>query len=169
MSLPSCDSDRPGAETHRTLYVPQAFVDAATSDEVASWATKLCCTFNWMEITSDTEAYLVTYARNERRYSQATTFVEAAQAAHALRKALPRRSTTRRLSGRPRSSSWRAGAASVGSLWRVCLRAPRSNRRTSRHLQTSLPPPRSLLLMRKAARRGASTCTSSCSQSARRS
>ena len=83
MPLPSCASDRPGEESHRTLHVPEAFVANATQTVLTSWATKLCCTFNWIESSSDVRVpYLVTYSGHERPYAGATSFELAAQAAH---------------------------------------------------------------------------------------
>ena len=82
MSLPTCSSDRPGAETHRTFYVPQSFVDAASVAAVQSWTAKLCCTFNHAEITDESVPYLITYAGFRRHYTATTTFEEAAAAAH---------------------------------------------------------------------------------------
>ena len=81
-AVPKCTADRPGSQTHRTLHVPQAFLDNALDAIADGWTAKLCCTYNHVEITDDSTAYLVTYDGNRRNYDDAATFAEAAQAAH---------------------------------------------------------------------------------------
>ena len=81
-SLPACAADRPGGETHRTLYVPAPLSDAASESLVASWTAKLCCVYTWAVACSQPGCtpYLVTYDGSRRSYA-ATSFEGAATAA----------------------------------------------------------------------------------------
>lgn len=53
----ACTSDRPGSESHRTLFVPSAMFDDRSNDpsfeERNSWIDALCCVYTWVE--RDTE------------------------------------------------------------------------------------------------------------------
>eukprot|EP00588_Corethron_pennatum_P014820 CAMPEP_0194279656 /NCGR_PEP_ID=MMETSP0169-20130528/14050_1 /TAXON_ID=218684 /ORGANISM="Corethron pennatum, Strain L29A3" /LENGTH=229 /DNA_ID=CAMNT_0039024103 /DNA_START=12 /DNA_END=701 /DNA_ORIENTATION=- len=64
-SLLTCSSDRPGSETHRTLYVPSKFMPKTKEEQ--KWAAVLCCIYTHVEKydNSADKSYLETYDGNE--------------------------------------------------------------------------------------------------------
>merc|ERR1719420_2278060 len=61
--LPSCDSDRPGGESHRTLALPESML-GRDSDEERRRANALCCVYTHVVIDNGWDPYLVTYDEN---------------------------------------------------------------------------------------------------------
>ena len=53
-----CTSDRggPGSFSHRTLYMPQSFVDRASASDISSYGAKLCCVYTHIESTASSSS-----------------------------------------------------------------------------------------------------------------
>ena len=49
-AIPLCNSDRPGGESHRTLYVTQNSLSGTVEDN--KWTNVLCCVYTHVEITN---------------------------------------------------------------------------------------------------------------------
>ena len=49
--LVRCDSDRPGSQTHRTLYIPPDYVEGSDDERRAGAA--LCCVYTHVEVDGD--------------------------------------------------------------------------------------------------------------------
>ena len=64
----------------RTLYIPQAFLDAANASAVAAHSGRLCCVYTRTTLTNRDRPYLVTYDNNERAVDGAS-FEQAADSA----------------------------------------------------------------------------------------
>ena len=77
-ALPSCTSDRPNSwVTHRTLELPQSFVDAAPPGELMAWANALCCVYTHVETSSTSIPRLTTYDGDVKSYQSIRTAVGA--------------------------------------------------------------------------------------------
>ena len=82
-SLPSCSSDRPDSwATHRTLYLPDAFVSAAPAAELAAWANALCCVYVHVESAAVSVPSLTTYDGEVRPYPMSLTAISASETAY---------------------------------------------------------------------------------------
>ena len=82
-TVPTCTSRRPGGGSvrdFRTLYIPQAFLDAANASAVAAHSGRLCCVYTRTTLTNRDRPYLVTYDNNERAVDGAS-FEQAADSA----------------------------------------------------------------------------------------
>ena len=51
VSIPSCISDRPGGESHRTLYVSQSSLSDTEEDD--KWSNVLCCLYTHVEVKNN--------------------------------------------------------------------------------------------------------------------
>ena len=51
VSIPSCKSDRPGGESHRTLYVSQSSLSDTEEDDI--WSNVLCCLYTHVEVKNN--------------------------------------------------------------------------------------------------------------------
>ena len=51
-----CSSDRPGSFSHRTLKMPQSFVDRASASDISSYGAKLCCVYTHIESTASSSS-----------------------------------------------------------------------------------------------------------------
>ena len=81
----SCTKTRStgSSNNHRTLNVPAAMWDAATSQEDLNWANKLCCTYTWaVRQESGSSPSMTTYDGSVRIYSTPTSFRETAESVY---------------------------------------------------------------------------------------
>lgn len=84
-SLPTCDSDRPGGESHRTLYVNENKLSRGQDEDLdnndnVKWANALCCVYTHVEISSDRSDTMELYDGSTIKV-EASTFVEMAELA----------------------------------------------------------------------------------------
>ena len=82
--LPTCDSNRPGIESHRTLYVKESKlssddVDDDVEDEI-KWANALCCVYTHVEISIDLSDSMELYDGSTIKV-EASNFIEMAELA----------------------------------------------------------------------------------------
>ena len=78
-----CSSDRPGSFSHRTLKMPQSFVDRASASDISSYGAKLCCVYTHIESTASS-SQPVEMINMDGRSSRipGTTFAAVAQNAY---------------------------------------------------------------------------------------
>ena len=82
-ALPSCTSDRPSSwATHRTLELPQSFVDAAPPGELTAWANALCCVYTHVEASSTPVPRLTTYDGDVKTYLSSVSAIGAMETAY---------------------------------------------------------------------------------------
>lgn len=73
--LPSCDSDRPGGESHRTLALPESLL-GSDPDEERRQANALCCVYTHVVIDNEYNPYMVTYDESEYYMSSSGSAVD---------------------------------------------------------------------------------------------
>ena len=80
-----CSSDRGGPYgfSHRTLKMPQSFVDRASASDISSYGAKLCCVYTHIESTASSSQPVEMINMDGRSLRiPGTTFAEVAQNAY---------------------------------------------------------------------------------------
>ena len=78
-----CSSDRPGSFSHRTLKMPQSFVDRASASDISSYGAVLCCVYTHIESTASSSQPVEMINMDGRSLRiPGTTFAEVAQNAY---------------------------------------------------------------------------------------
>merc|ERR1712232_703585 len=58
-AIPTCNSDRPGSESHRTLYIASSRLTNTEEDD--KWTNALCCVYTHVEIRNDWDGWMQLY------------------------------------------------------------------------------------------------------------
>lgn len=58
-AIPTCNSDRPGSESHRTLYIASSSLTNTEEDD--KWTNALCCVYTHVEIRNDWDGWMQLY------------------------------------------------------------------------------------------------------------
>ena len=78
-----CSSDRPGSFSHRTLKMPQSFVDRASASDISSYGAKLCCVYTRIDSTpSSSSPFEMINMDGSTSRIYGTTFAAVAQNAY---------------------------------------------------------------------------------------